>query len=216
MVKDGTAGAPWYLAHPEQWVYPIQMLVGLAAVAFWWRRYTFRPLGSREILLAIVAGSVGIAAWLLPGWLFLHGHVPEVKWLGCLSREDGFDPTLWPEGGGAYWTAVLLRFVRAVICVAFVEELFWRGFLWRTLAEPYREFHEGPFGSPGWKPFWGTVLGVVIIHGTADYAGALVWGLLGAWLHLKTRSVGAAVIFHAVGNLLMCLYIMKTRQWGYW
>ena len=210
-----TAGAPWYRAWPEHWIYPLQTLCGLAAVAFWWRHYTFRPLTGKHALLAAATGTVGIACWLLPGWLFLQGHVPEIPWLGCLSRTDGFDPNIW-HTPGAWWTAVILRFLRMVVCVALVEELFWRGFAWRALSDEYREFHTVPFALPGWKPLLGTVLAIVLIHNPTDYAGALPWGLLTGWLYLQTRSVGALVVCHAVANLLLGLYVMRTGQWGYW
>ncbi len=212
---DATAGAPWYRAAPEHWVYPLQTICGLAAVAFWWQHYTFRPLGGRVGVLSIVAGVIGIGVWLLPGWLFLQNYVPEVKWLGCVSRTDGFDPNLWSDPG-VWWTAVGLRFLRMVVCVAFVEELFWRGYLWRTLSEEYREFHTVSFARPGWKPFWGTVAAITLIHAPVDYAGALPWAVLTGLLYLHTRSVGALVVCHATANLLLGLYVMKTGQWGYW
>jgi hypothetical protein len=28
--------------------------------------------------------------------------------------------------------------------------------------------------------------------------------------------VGACVIAHAVSNLVLGIYVMKTRQWGFW
>jgi membrane protease YdiL (CAAX protease family) len=33
---------------------------------------------------------------------------------------------------------------------------------------------------------------------------------------VRTKSLGACVFMHAVGNLALGLYVMKTQQWGFW
>lgn len=207
----------WYWSHPEQWIYPLQTVVTLGAIAFWWRHYTFRPLGARCLLWAVVAGTVGIALWILPSWLYDRNMVPEIPWLGFTSRAgDGFDPTLWQEQPGVYWSAVLTRFVRLVLVVPLAEELFWRGFLWRMLSDPYRDFSDVPFAQWNWKSLAAVVVLITFAHMGPDRAAAFVWGLLISLLYLRTKSVGACVVAHAVANLLLGLYVMATRQWGFW
>jgi hypothetical protein len=36
------------------------------------------------------------------------------------------------------------------------------------------------------------------------------------FLCVRTKSLGACVWMHAVANLLLGFYVMKTRQWGFW
>ena len=216
-LKTDAARAPWYRAHPEQWVYPVQTLVTLAAVAFWWKRYTFTPLAPRHVAWAVIAGTAGIVLWILPSWLYDRNFVPKNEWLGFTSRSgDGFDPTMWADNPAAYWTAVTMRFIRMTIAVAFAEELFWRGFLWRAVADPYRDFHQVPFGTGNWKALAITVALFTASHMAADRFAAVIWCLIISWLYVRTKSVGACVVAHAISNLILGIYVMVTRQWGFW
>jgi membrane protease YdiL (CAAX protease family) len=54
------------------------------------------------------------------------------------------------------------------------------------------------------------------VHLGPDMLLAAVWCLLVSALYLKTKSVGACVIAHAVSNLILGIYVMVTRQWGFW
>ena len=73
-----------------------------------------------------------------------------------------------------------------------------------------------PFGRHDWRAF-ATVTGLVVVaHQTEDYLGALIWGTLMYWLTVRTKSLAACVIMHAVANLLLGIYVLKTKQWGFW
>jgi len=209
--------AEWYWRYPEQWMYPLQTVVTLAAIAFWWKHYTFRPLSAGAILASAAVGAAGIALWILPSWLYDRGLVQEISWLGFTSRAgDGFDPTLWQDQPALYWSVVAMRFLRMTLAVALAEELFWRGFLWRMLSDPYRDFSQVPFAQWSWKSFGAVVLLIVFAHMGPDRAAALVWGVLISLLYMRTKSVGACVAAHATANLLLGIYVMKTQQWGFW
>ncbi len=218
-VGSDAPDAPWYRAQPKQWVFPLQTVFTLAAVAFWWPCYTLRPLSTRIVLAGILAGTIGIALWILPSWLFDRGYVPEFEWLGFTSRagdKESFNPDIWAGQPGAYWSAVLMRLLRMTVAVAFAEELFWRGFLWRTISDPYRDFSKVPFGQASWKAF-GAVLGLfVVMHGRADYLGAIIYVSIISLLYVRTRSIGACVIAHGISNLILGIYVLTTRQWGFW
>lgn len=217
LMKSPAEDAPWYLAQPEQWVYPLQTIVTLACIAFWWRNYTFRPLNANHIAWAVAAGVIGLVLWLLPSWLTVQGFAQEFKPLGFMSRhEPGFDPTIWQDRPGLYWSVIALRFLRMTVVVAFAEEIFWRGFLWRLLSEPYRDFSQGAFGQWRWQALAGVVVMFALAHWGPDCMVAVIWCLLVSWLYLRTRSVGACIIAHAVTNLLLGIYIMVTKQWGLW
>jgi CAAX prenyl protease-like protein len=215
-VKSESA-AEWYFRHPEQWVYPVQTLVTLAAIGFWWKNYTLRPLTVPAGLLAVAAGVAGIGIWILPSWLYDRGVVGEIAWLGFTSRSgDGFDPTLWQDQPAVYWGAVVMRFLRMVVAVAFAEELFWRGFLWRMISDPYRDFSGVPFAQWNWKSLVAVVALFTLAHTGPDRAAAFLYALIISGVYLRTRSVGACVLAHAVSNLILGVYVMMTRQWGFW
>ena len=207
--------APWWRQQPQQWVYPLQTVVCLALVTFWWRRYTFRPLTGKGIALALAAAVVGMALWFTPNWVF-RATGWENGLLGFADRsQPGFDPTLFGTGTAAWWTAVTLRFLRMVVAVPFVEELFWRGFLWQYLAAPDGRWERQPIGTPNVRAWLGSSLAMTAAH-PGDLLACFIWAMLAGWLLMRTRSLGVCIAFHAASNLILGLYIMLTKQWGYW
>ena len=61
-----------------------------------------------------------------------------------------------------------------------------------------------------------TTLAVTFIHNRPDWPAAFVWGALVYFVTVRTKSLGACVIMHAVGNLILGIYVLQTRQWGFW
>lgn len=224
-VKTDIAGNPWWRMHPEQWAYPLQTAVCLGLVAWWWPSYKFGHIRARGMAFGALIGAVGIAVWLFPSWL--HGQLgivddPEhIPWyrtaVGVVSRaEPGFDPTIWKDSPGVFWTVIVVRFLRMTVAVAFLEELFWRSFLWRTVADPYRDFHKVPIGQFSARALAATVPLFALAHTPPDYLAAIFWALGVSWVLVKTKSLGACVLCHAVSNFLLGVYIMRTGQWGLW
>ncbi|MDA7682813.1 hypothetical protein N8588_01365, partial [Akkermansiaceae bacterium] len=124
--------APWYRHWPDQLFYPIQTVACLGFLAFFWKHYEFQ--WSRNVWVGVLGGVIGIGFWLLPtalyDWLGMTGKPDGFfeKLTGLAPRREGFDPGVF-ENPVAYWASLILRMVRAVVVVALVEEIFWRGFL---------------------------------------------------------------------------------------
>jgi hypothetical protein len=205
---------PWYQRAPEHWVYPVQCVIVGAVLLFFRKHYTLTPW--RGLPLAAALAAVGIAVWVLPAMLYREGLPSWCEWLGVVKRDEGFDPSIFAAGSSAWWATVLARFFRMVVIVPFVEELFWRGFLMRYVQAGDRDFRTVPFGQHTWKAFGIVTVAVTLIHNPSDYLGALVWGSLVYFVAVKTKSLGACVFMHTVGNLLLGLYVMQTKHWGFW
>lgn len=211
---------PWWRRAPEQWIYPLQTLACLVVLVRWWRSYEFE-WSLKWSLIGVVFGVVGIAFWILPthlhGLLGLGDAGGWWRWLGVVERKDGFDPaSLFGEGTGAYWLALVMRFVRAVVVVALVEEIFWRSFAMRLVVDWDGDYWTQRFGRASWRSY-GLVTGLfVLAHAPVDYAGAWVYGSLTYLICVWSRNLGACVIMHAVANLLMGLYAVKTGTLGLW
>jgi hypothetical protein len=47
------------------------------------------------------------------------------------------------------------------------------------------------------------------------FAG-LIAGLAYGWLYIRTRTLWAPIIAHAVTNAGLGAYVVVTRQWGFW
>jgi CAAX prenyl protease-like protein len=211
--------APWWRQDPAQFVYPLQTLVALGILLKYWRCYAF-DWSWRWSAIGVVFGVVGIGLWLLPTTLYdsmgLTGKTEGwLRWLGVAARKDGFDPGLF-ENPVAYWFSLSLRIFRAAVVVALVEEIFWRGFLMRFLADWEGDYWRQPFGKASWLSY-GVVTGMfVMAHGQLDWAGALVYGSLTYGLCVWSKNLGACVVMHATANLLMGIYIMAYGKYGLW
>ncbi len=211
---------PWWRHAPEQWVYPLQTVI-VGAMLFALRsHYVFKPM--RGFGLAVLLGVIGIVLWFAPSLLYTKliatGAVKQDwwKWLGLAERLKGFDPSFFQHQTFWYVSALIMRFVRMVIVVPLVEELFWRGFLMRYVQADGRSFLKVPFGQHSWPAFAIVTALVVLAHSTEDYLGALIWGSLMYGLAVRTKSLAACVVMHAVGNLLLGIYVLSTKQWGFW
>ena len=168
----------------------------------------------------MVFGVVGIAFWLLPTTLYDHWGMTGksdgiLKYLGFDARLNGFDPDIF-ENQSAWWAAVVLRFFRAVVVVALVEEIFWRGFLMRFVCDWEGDYWKQPFGRATWKSYLIVTGLFMVAHAPVDYAGAFIYGSLTYVLCIWSKSLAACVVMHATANLLMGLYIMAYGKYGLW
>jgi CAAX prenyl protease-like protein len=211
--------APWWRQDPAHFIYPLQTLVTLGFLIHYRKNFTFQ-WSWKWALAGSVFGAVGIGLWLLPTILYdqwgLTGKTTGVlKLLGVDSRRDGFDPSIF-QNPVAWWSVVLLRFLRAVVVVALVEEIFWRGFLMRFVCDWDGDYWRQPFGRAHWKSYLIVTGMFVLAHGSLDHAAAVVYGSLTYLLCVWSKSLGACVIMHATANLLMGLYIMSYGKYGLW
>lgn len=215
----GVSGAdqPWYVVASEQWVFPLQTLLTLGVLVYFRSQYNLRPITS--LGTAVVVGTIGITLWILPGAVYRYSEMNEsmLRYLGFAARTQGFNPSFIADHSqGLYWAAVLMRFVRLVIVVPLAEEIFWRGFLMRYVADPDGDFWNVPFGTFHWRSFVVVTAAFTLAHSSVDYLPAVIFGSLIYGLAVRTKSLMACVIAHGVANLLLGIYVMVFEQWGYW
>lgn len=205
MVPDGVKKLPGMAgSSPEFWVYPLQTLLCAGMLIRYRREYPLAERRAGALLFGSAVGVVAIVVWLSPQ-LFFH-FAPRT--------ENGFDPTKLPPGSTAYFWTVGLRFARLVVVVPLIEEIFWRGFLLRYLIK--ENFLAVPFGTFMQLSFWASAVGFMLEHSRPDYPAALITGILYNLVAVRTRSLPACIVAHAVTNLLLGVYIMRTGQWGFW
>lgn len=189
------------LTAPEYWIYPAQTLICGALLLLFWHEYDFRA--PRKTLLAIGIGLLVFALWIAPQQFF-----------GFPPRLTGFDPEVFAAQPALYWGTVIFRFLRLVVVVPLVEEIFWRGFLLRYLIN--EKFTEVPIGAFSWLSFGVVTVAFGFTHSPADWIAALITGALYNLVAYRTRSLASCVVAHTVTNLLLGAWIMATRQWGFW
>lgn len=211
--------APWWRRWPEQWGYPLQTIFCLVYLIKHWRYYEF-DWNARWAGIGLLVGAAGIAIWLLPTTLYDHWQLTGEsegwkKWLGIQERKDGFNPAVF-EHPLAYGFSLVARFLRAAVVVALIEEIFWRGFLMRFLADRDGDYWKLPFGHHTWLGFAGSTLAFMLAHSPTDYAAALIYGAMAYGLSVWSKNLGACVIMHATANFLMGCYIMSYGKYGLW
>ena len=192
--------AGWFRV-PEFWIYPIQTLVCGAFVIFFWRDYQWQ-----EPTRPAFAIAVGVAVFVL--WI-----APQ-QFLGFAPRPDGFNPDVFAANPVWYWATVIFRFLRLIIIVPLIEEIFWRGFLLRYFIK--EDFERVPFGTFSWLSFAIVTPLFGFSHSMADWPAALLTGAIYNGVAYRTKSLSSCVMTHALTNFLLGLWIMKTKQWGFW
>ncbi len=191
----------WMASEPRYWVCPLQTLMCGILLIRWWPEYRLQ-LPARA-WIAVLIGVIALILWIAPQEFF-----------GLPARRDGFDAGFFGTEGWPYALNTGLRFVRLVIVVPLVEEIFWRGFLLRYLIDD--DFLGVPMGAFSWKSFGIVTAGFCLEHSFADWPAAILTGMLFNLVAYRTRSLSACVLTHAVTNLLLGLYVMRTGQWGFW
>ena len=206
LLKSASHPAFWWLHRPEFWVYPLQ--AGLCAVMMLRHRREYphatTPLA---VIFGLIIGAAVFALWVSP----------QVLFEAAPRNKDGFDPgRIWwfRPGPYAFAAVVTMRFVRLALVVPWLEEIFWRGFLLRYLVK--EDFLALPFGS--WTPlsFGVVVLGFAFEHSRPDWPAAFATGILYNLVAVRTKSLPACVLAHALTNALLGWYVMTTHQWGFW
>ena len=94
-----------------------------------------------------------------------------------------------------------------------MEEIFWRAFLLRFLID--EEFERVPFGKFSWPSFVIVTIAFALSHSRPDWIAALVCGSLYNDVAYRSCSLSSCILAHATTNLLLGLWIMHTRQWGF-
>lgn len=206
----GLASGPQSLlaSAPEQIVFPAQTLLCGVLLALFWRHY---GLGSpRKIVFTMAAAILIFAIWISPQAFFR-----------AAPREVGFNPTIFSENPPLFAAMLALRFLRLVVVVPLLEEIFWRGFLLRDLID--RDFQKIPVGTFSLFSYSVVTLlfafahwGGETFHPGPDFVPALFAGALFNFVAWRTRSLTSCVAAHALTNLLLGVYILQTRQWGFW
>jgi len=185
---------------PEFWIYPTQTLLCAAFVIWFRREYDVAP--PRRLGFAFAVGICVFGLWIAP-----HAF------LGLPPRTSGFNPQVLPRPA-LYWFEVILRFGRLVLVVPFIEEIFWRSFLLRFLIDD--NFDRVRFGTFSWLSFTIVTLGFGLSHSPADWAAAVLAGALYNAVAYRTKSLSSCIFAHALTNLLLGLWIMQTKEWGFW
>jgi len=180
-------------------VYPIKT-IAVGCLILW----LFSRLPSFDFDKPLLSIGVGVVVFVL--WVKLGPLISFSEMTG------GFNPFSFEDQQIA-WGLLLIRIFGAVIIVPVMEELFWRGFLMRYIIN--EKFQDVALGTYTHLSFWLTTLLFASVHGPLAPI-AFITGIFYGLLFIKTKSLGNVILAHAVTNLLLGIYVVKTSQWQFW
>ncbi|MDP9173882.1 MAG: CAAX prenyl protease-related protein [Planctomycetota bacterium] len=181
------------------------LLTGALLIAF--RRH-YTKIKWNYASLGLILGIIGVIQWVGMEKGLLH-YWPKYP---RMSGEI-FNPYDKIKSPVLLWTFLAVRLVGPALVVPFMEELFWRDFLWRTIIAP-NDFKMARVGEIDWQAFLLVTLFFASVH--IQWMTAIVWGIMIGLLLITTRSLGACILMHGITNLLLGIYVLHTHDWWFW
>jgi len=205
------------VAPGRAWPYAVQTVASglLLAVLRPWRYYP-RP-GLRHLPLALLGGLLVLVVWVGP-FLGMGDGMPWIQEfylrfcvlpLGRLPAMPGSSPYA-PDVCG--WSLALIRVGGSAFVIAVAEEFFWRGFLYRRLVQT--DFLRLPLDAFDREAFWLSALLFGLEH--REWAAGVVAALVYSAIMLRTKDIWASVMAHSLTNLLLGIYVISARAYGFW
>jgi CAAX prenyl protease-like protein len=189
-------------------MYAIRLAIVVAVLGF-----VSRNAIPRRATAALASAAVGVAVfviWIAPDVLFGPGY--RQHWL-FTNPLMGAAVSSAPEALKHNWWFVFLRVLGCTALVPVVEELFWRGWLMRWLANS--DFEKVPLGAYVPSAFWIVAILFASEHGPYWEVG-LAAGIIYNWWLMRTKSLADCMVAHAVTNGLLSAYVLFTGHWQYW
>jgi hypothetical protein len=175
-----------------------------------------------------------LGIWFI--WL-MRPFVPEMRW--SISWEAvvvgvaicviwvGLDPYYWHmqshdapwnpfvqfgEHSALAWFMVAVRVLGSAFVVPPLEEVFYRSFVYRYIAN--QEFLSVPLNKFLPTPFIATA----VIFGASHYQwlAGIICGAAYQWLAIRRNHLGDAMTAHAITNFLLGLWVVWKGAWIFW
>ena len=201
------------------WLYPLKTIVVAASLLGFRKKYEELRMPPSDAAmtgdwgnafisysLAVAVGVVVIVVWIgadpfYSGVTRLMGGKPSVP----------FDPTSIKP---VEWRYVFIGFrvFGAVVVVALMEEVFWRGFLIRWLDG--KDFKSVQIGICSWKAFGITVVLFSLEH--EQWLAGMVCGALYNWLYCRRKDLFSCVLAHATSNAALAAWVLWRGDWKFW
>jgi hypothetical protein len=188
----------------EYWVYVLKTVLGA------WLIWELRPrLEEMRWKISWEALAVGVAVFAL--WVGLEGHYPR---LARLPAGTGWNPReQFGQGSALAWLCIVMRIAGSTLVVPPIEEVFYRSFLYRYLANA--RFQAMPFNQFHALSFTVTCAAFGLAH-PERWVAAILCGVAFQGLVLRKNRLGDAMTAHATTNFLLGAWVVWQGQWHYW
>jgi CAAX prenyl protease-like protein len=193
----------WAPGFDVRWLYPVKAgLVALVLAALWRHYGELKTWGLSGVDFAL---SVAVGVVVLVLWVKL-----DAGWMLMGEPGAGYDPR--DAGGRIDWTLVAFRIAGAALVVPLMEELFWRSFLQRWIQQA--DFLALDPARIGVKALLIASALFAVEH--VQWFAGLIAGLAYGWLYIRTRTLWAPIVAHAVTNGGLGAYVVATGRWSFW
>jgi len=203
------------------WIYVLKTLVGA-----WLIWVTWPQVKEMRAKLSWEAVVVGVGVCVL--WVGLDGVCVNLsegitglgQKLGWSKPPEHPTPTLpwnphaqFGDGSGAAWFYIAARILGSSLVVPFLEEVFFRSFLYRYIAKP--DFESVSLSTFLPVPFILTAVIFASEHGQYWLSG-LLCGFIYHWLVLRKQRLGDAIVAHGITNFLLGVWVVWKGAWQFW
>jgi hypothetical protein len=190
-----------FFSGSEYWIYLAKTLVGAGLI------WAVRPLvAEMRWAFSWEAVAVGVAVFAL--WVGLDAHYPKlVKAQGAWNP-----PAAFGQGSALAWLIISVRLIGSTLVVPPLEEVFYRSFVYRSLAGP--KFESVPLNYFSWLPF--LVTAAVFGFSHVEWLAAILCGMAYQFLVLRKNRLGDAMTAHAVTNFLLGVWVVARGDWHFW
>ena len=187
--------------HSQYWLYLLKtVLVG-------WMLWTVRK-------------DVPEMRWRFSFWSLLAGVGVFVLWVGLdpFYPHLSSKPSIWrplddfSSRPMLAWFFIGVRLIGSVLVVPFMEEVFFRSFIYRSIAA--RDFLSIPLNHFHLAAFIATAAAFGFEHN--EWLPGILCGLIYHWLILRSNQLGEAISAHALTNLLLGLWVVGKGAWQFW
>jgi hypothetical protein len=200
----------WFGPAGRYFVYLLKTVV--VAWMLWAVRAVVTEMRWRVSWEAVAVGAGVFVLWVGLDPLFaklgLADSYPKLK----LSGPPWNPMREWGDGAGMAWFFIVVRVAGSSIIVPMLEEVFFRSFLYRFIANP--DFEREPLGRFAWKPFLITSAIFALEH--REWLAGLLCGFAYQWLVCRKQRLGDAITAHAITNLLLGLWVVWRGAWHFW
>lgn len=196
------------------WFYFAKTIVGA------WLVWEMRPLVSEMrwafsweaviVGLAVFVAWVGITGeWSTQSTLWVKlglAHAPKIPTPAWNPNEQfGFGSLL-------AWLFIAVRILGSTFVVPPLEEVFYRSFLYRYIAN--QNFLSVPLNKFLPLPFLATALVFGLAHN--EWLAGILCGAAYQWLVIRKNRLGDAMTAHAITNFLLGAWIVWHGAWHFW
>jgi uncharacterized protein len=181
------------------WFYLAKTVVGI------WLIWEMRPFIS-EMRWAISWEAVTVGILIFAIWVGLDPFYPHL-----IKDAPAWTPNL-QFGGNLAWIFIAMRILGSTFIVPPLEEVFYRSFLYRYIAN--QNFRSVPLNKFLPLPFFATAIIFGISHN--EWLAGILCGAAFQWLVIRKNRLGDAMTAHAIANFLLGMWIVWKHDWHFW